>query len=74
MGAEALWRHNICCDPLSCYDACDTTQTCVRRDLLIGFRYLRSRVDSLVVQMEKEAMKLIEAIHGGDRRGENRDS
>ncbi|NNL99381.1 MAG: MotA/TolQ/ExbB proton channel family protein [Gammaproteobacteria bacterium] len=40
---------------------------------LIGYRYLRSRVDSLVVQMEKEAMKLIEAIYGGDRREELRD-
>jgi len=30
---------------------------------LIGYRYLRGRVDSLVVNMEKEAMKLLEAIH-----------
>ena len=30
---------------------------------LIGYRYLRSRVDSLVVQMEKESIKLVEAIH-----------
>ncbi|MEN7342722.1 MAG: MotA/TolQ/ExbB proton channel family protein [Pseudomonadota bacterium] len=29
---------------------------------LIGFRYARNRVDTLVVQMEKEALKLIEAI------------
>jgi biopolymer transport protein ExbB len=29
---------------------------------LIGFRYTRNRVDTLVVQMEKEALKLIEAI------------
>ncbi|MEL7023681.1 MAG: MotA/TolQ/ExbB proton channel family protein [Pseudomonadota bacterium] len=29
---------------------------------LIGFRYVRNRVDALVVQMEKEALKLIEAI------------
>lgn len=35
---------------------------------LIGYRYYRSRVDSLVVDMEKEAIKLIEALH---RRQEN---
>lgn len=29
---------------------------------LIGFRYIRNRVDTLVVQMEKESLKLIEAI------------
>ncbi len=31
---------------------------------LMGYRYLRGRVDSLVVQMEKEAIKLVEAIEG----------
>ncbi|MEE8527726.1 MAG: MotA/TolQ/ExbB proton channel family protein [Gammaproteobacteria bacterium] len=31
---------------------------------LIGYRYLRGRIDELVVQMEKEALKLIEAIEG----------
>jgi biopolymer transport protein ExbB len=29
---------------------------------LIGYRYFRSRVDALVVQMEKEALKLVEAV------------
>ena len=29
---------------------------------LIGYRYYRSRVDSLVVEMEKEAIKLVEAL------------
>ena len=29
---------------------------------LIGYRYLRGRVDGLVVQMEKEAMRLVQAI------------
>ena len=29
---------------------------------VIGYRFLRSRVESLVVQMEKEAMKLVQAI------------
>lgn len=29
---------------------------------LISFRYLRGKVDGIVVQMEKEAMKLVEAI------------
>lgn len=29
---------------------------------LIGYRYLRGRVDSLVVRMEKEAMKFLEAL------------
>lgn len=31
---------------------------------LIAYRYLRGRVDALVVEMEKEAMKLIDALHG----------
>lgn len=30
---------------------------------LIGYRYLRGRVDALVVQMEKEAVTLVEALH-----------
>ena len=29
---------------------------------LIGYRYYRSRVDTLVVDMEKEAIKLVEAL------------
>jgi biopolymer transport protein ExbB len=29
---------------------------------VIGYRFLRSRVESLVVQMEKESMKLVQAI------------
>lgn len=41
---------------------------------LIGYRYLRGRVDSLVVQMEKEAIRLVEAIHSGDRRAQSRES
>jgi biopolymer transport protein ExbB len=34
---------------------------------LIAYRYLRGRVDALVVEMEKEAMKLIDALHGATR-------
>lgn len=30
---------------------------------LIGYRYFRNRVDMLVVSMEKEAIKLVEALH-----------
>ena len=30
---------------------------------LIGYRYYRTRVDTLVVSMEKEAIKLVEALH-----------
>lgn len=30
---------------------------------LIGYRYFRSRVDGLVINMEKEAIKLVEALH-----------
>ena len=30
---------------------------------LIGYRYFRSRVDALVIDMEKEAIKLVEALH-----------
>jgi biopolymer transport protein ExbB len=29
---------------------------------VIGYRFLRSRVESLVIQMEKEAMKLVQSI------------
>lgn len=30
---------------------------------LIAYRYLRGQVDALVVEMEKEAMKLVDALH-----------
>jgi len=30
---------------------------------LIGYRYFRNRIDTLVVDMEKEAIKLVEALH-----------
>jgi biopolymer transport protein ExbB len=36
---------------------------------LIGYRYYRSRVDALVVNMEKEAIKLVEALHRRQSRG-----
>ena len=36
---------------------------CVAIPALIGYRYLRSRIDGLVVEMEKEAIALIEALH-----------
>ena len=36
---------------------------CVAIPSLMGYRYLRGRVDELVVDMEKEAMKLVEALH-----------
>lgn len=31
---------------------------------LIGYRYYRGQVDALVVEMEQEVLKLVEAIHG----------
>jgi biopolymer transport protein ExbB len=37
---------------------------CVAIPSLIAYRYLRGRVDALVVEMEKEAMKLVDAVHG----------
>ena len=49
LGAEALWRHNLCCDCCECFDPCDCSQTCVRRDLLIGFRYLNF-TDRITIQ------------------------
>ena len=30
---------------------------------LIGYRYYRNRIDTLVIDMEKEAIKLVEALH-----------
>ncbi len=38
---------------------------------LIGYRYFRNRVDTLVVEMEKEAIKLVEALHRRRERDEN---
>ncbi len=35
---------------------------CVAIPSLIGYRYLRGRVDSLVIRMEKEVMKFLEAL------------
>lgn len=39
---------------------------CVAIPALIGYKYLRGRVQSLVVQMEKEAMRLVDALDAGD--------
>jgi biopolymer transport protein ExbB len=36
---------------------------------LIGYRYYRNRVDTLVVNMEKEAIKLVEALHRRQQKG-----
>ena len=36
---------------------------------LIGYRYYRSRVDTLVVDVEKEAIKLVEALHRRQKKG-----
>ena len=36
---------------------------------LIGYRYYRNRVDTLVVDMEKEAIKLVEALHRRQEQG-----
>ena len=39
---------------------------------LIAYRYYRSRVDTLVVDMEKEAIKLVEALQRrADREGKS---
>lgn len=37
---------------------------------LIGYRYFRNRIDTYVVTMEKEAIKLVEALHRRQERGE----
>ena len=37
---------------------------------LIGYRFYRNRVDTLVVDMEKEAIKLVEALHRRQARGD----
>jgi biopolymer transport protein ExbB len=41
---------------------------------LIGYRYYRTRVDTLVVEMEKEAIKLVEALHRRSERGAKKGS
>jgi biopolymer transport protein ExbB len=40
---------------------------------LMSYRYLRGRIDGLVVQMEKEAMKFLEALmqHQGTQIGKH---
>jgi len=46
---------------------------CVAIPSLFAYRFLRGKVDRIVIQMEKEAMKLVEAIEAGDERtGESR--
>jgi biopolymer transport protein ExbB len=41
---------------------------CVAIPSLFAYRFLRGKVDRIVVQMEKEAMKLVEAIESGEER------
>jgi len=41
---------------------------CVAIPSLFAYRFLRGKVDRIVVQMEKEAMKLVEAIEAGEAR------
>jgi len=41
---------------------------------LVGYRYLRGKVEELVVQMEKEAMKLVRAFDGQHRDIQHRQS
>jgi biopolymer transport protein ExbB len=38
---------------------------CVAIPSLFAYRFLRGKVDRIVVQMEKEAMKLVDAIESG---------
>jgi len=40
---------------------------CVAIPSLFAYRFLRGKVDRIVVQMEKEAMKLVEAIESGQQ-------
>ena len=40
---------------------------------LIGYRFYRNRVDTLVVDMEKEAIKLVEALHRRQARGDQKE-
>jgi biopolymer transport protein ExbB len=42
---------------------------CVAIPSLFAYRFLRGKVDRIVVQMEKEAMKLVEAIESGEGHG-----
>jgi len=36
---------------------------------MAGYRYLRGRVDALVIEMEKEAIKLVQAFDRHESRG-----
>ena len=36
---------------------------------LVGYRYYRTRIDTLVIEMEKEAIKLVEALHRRKQNG-----
>ncbi len=42
---------------------------CVAIPSLFAYRFLRGKVERIVVQMEKEAMKLVDAIDAGEERG-----
>lgn len=49
---------------------------CVAIPALIGYRHLRNRVNSYVVEMEQEALKLVEMLHGqpaAESQGRGRD-
>ena len=39
-GADLLRRCNLCSDCFDDWDSCDCSRTFIRRDLLVGFRYL----------------------------------
>lgn len=41
---------------------------CVAIPSLFAYRFLRGKVERIVVQMEKEAMKLVDAIDAGEKR------
>jgi biopolymer transport protein ExbB len=43
---------------------------CVAIPSLIAYRYLRGRVDRIVVEMEKNALRLADAVEGAAQRGE----
>ncbi len=49
LGLDGLMRHNICCDPCCSYDVNDCCKTSIRRDFLIGFRYLHYQ-DGLTIR------------------------
>ena len=51
---------------------CTVAGLCVAIPALIFYRYLRGRVDGIVVEMEKQAIRMADALEAAQARGRER--